>query len=116
MDQYLRLRPPNVSRGVIQDMHWAEGMLGHFPTYSLGNVISVQLWERARAEIPDLDDRIEHGAFAPLRDWLRERLHRFGRMLPPREIRLLAAGADVDPGPYLAYLRRKAADVAGLAQ
>jgi len=115
MDEYLRLRPPNVSRGVIQDMHWAEGMLGHFPTYSLGNVISVQLWERARAEIPDFDDRIEHGEFAPLRDWLRERLHRFGRMLPPREVRLLAAGADVDPGPYLAYLRRKAADVAGLS-
>jgi carboxypeptidase Taq len=114
MEEYLGQRPPNVSRGVIQDMHWAEGTFGHFPTYSLGNVISVQLWERAKAEIPDLDDRIERGEFTRLLEWLGERLHRFGRMAPPRETMRRAAGAEVDPGPYVAYLRRKAADVAGV--
>jgi carboxypeptidase Taq len=115
MEEYLGQRPPNVSCGAIQDMHWADGMFGHFPTYSLGNVISVQLWERAMAEIPDLEDRIARGEFAPLRDWLGERLHRFGRMFPPREIMRRATGADIDPRPYVTYLKRKAADVAGVA-
>jgi carboxypeptidase Taq len=114
MEEYLGQRPPSVSRGVIQDMHWADGMFGYFPTYSLGNVISVQLWERAQSEIPDLDALIECGQFAPLRDWLGERLHRFGRLFPPREIMRRATGAEIDPGPYVAYLRRKTEDVAGV--
>ena len=114
MEEYLGQRPPNVSRGVIQDVHWADGMFGYFPIYALGNVMSVQIWERAKADIPDLDDRIERGEFTALRNWLDERLHRFGRMLPPREIFRRAAGAEVDPGPYVAYLRRKAEDVAGV--
>jgi carboxypeptidase Taq len=114
MEEYLGLRPHNVSCGVIQDMHWADGMFGYFPTYSLGNIIAVQLWERAMAEIPDLDERIERGEFMRLRDWLGERLHRFGRMLPPQNLVRRAVGTEADPGPYVAYLRRKAEEVYGV--
>jgi carboxypeptidase Taq len=78
-------------------------------------VISVQLWDRINEEIPDLEEQIERAEFGPLRDWLGERLHRYGRMFPPTELVRRAAGAPIDPGPYVAYLKRKAADVAGVA-
>ena len=115
MEEYLGLRPPNVSRGAIQDIHWSDGLFGYFPTYALGNVISVQLWERARADLPALDEHIESGEFGPLRDWLGERLHRLGRRYSPTETIRRAAGAPIDPGPYMAYLRRKVGEVAGVA-
>jgi carboxypeptidase Taq len=114
MEQYLGQRAPNVSQGVIQDMHWADALFGYFPTYALGNVISVQLWDRVNDDVPTLDDQIERGEFGTLRDWFGEHLHRFGRMYSPAEIVRRAAGAPIDPTPYVAYLRRKAEDVAGV--
>ena len=78
-------------------------------------MISVQIWDRVNGEIPELGEQIEQGDFGPLRDWLGEHLHRYGRMYPPAELVRRAAGAPIDPAPYVAYLRRKAEDVAGVA-
>ena len=60
--------------------------MGYFPTYALGNVVSVQLWERAEADLGDLDEQFERGEFAPLREWLRENVHRHGRAFTPQEL------------------------------
>jgi len=96
-------------------VHWSAGLFGYFPTYALGNIISLQIWERARAELPDLDVEIERGELAPLREWLREHLHRYGRKFTPSETLVLAAGAPLDVGPYLGYLREKLGVLYGLA-
>ena len=111
---YLGLEVPDLVHGVLQDIHWAEGLFGYFPTYALGNVIAGQLWERVNADIPDLDERFAAGDFAPLREWLAEHVHRHGRRLLPAELVERAAGAPMDPAAYLAYLRVKLGASAGL--
>jgi carboxypeptidase Taq len=107
MLEYLGLEPPDVVRGVLQDAHWADLGFGYFPTYALGNVISVQMWERAHADLGDLEPQFEQGEFGGLRDWLGEHLHRYGRKFTASETIERAAGAPIDPAPYIGYLERK---------
>ena len=66
MKEYLGIDVPDDRRGVLQDVHWSGGGFGYFPTYSLGNVISLQIWEKVREALPDLDEQFERGEFAPL--------------------------------------------------
>jgi carboxypeptidase Taq len=107
MLEYLGVDVPDNEHGVLQDMHWGTGTIGYFPTYSLGNVMSVQIWERIHDDIPDLEDQIERGEFAALREWLGEHVHRHGRKFGPRGTLERAAGGPIDPEPYLRYLRSK---------
>jgi carboxypeptidase Taq len=107
MHAYLGLEVPDPAHGVLQDIHWAEGAFGYFPTYALGNVIAGQVWERVSADLPDLDDRFADGDFAPLREWLAEHVHRFGRRYDPNELLDRVVGTGLDPAPYLAYLEAK---------
>jgi carboxypeptidase Taq len=115
MGEYLQLNPPDVSRGVLQDVHWSDMSFGYFPTYALGNVVSVQLWQRALGDLGDLDEQFERGEFAPLREWLREHVHRHGRAFTPQELLQRAVGGGMDPGPYLGYLERKLGELFGAA-
>jgi carboxypeptidase Taq len=105
--QYLGLDVTDDARGVLQDMHWSIGLVGYFPTYQLGNVISVQMWQRAAAELGDLEAQFARGEFGPLREWLREHVYRYGRMFEPQELLRRITGSELDPEPYLAYLREK---------
>jgi len=107
MREYLGLQPPDVVAGVLQDAHWSDMSIGYFPTYALGNVISVQLWERAERDLGDLEEQFERGEFAPLREWLGEHVHRHGRVFTPQELLQRAVGSQMDPAPYLRYLERK---------
>jgi len=106
---------PDDAAGVLQDVHWAGGAFGYFPTYALGNVIAGQLWELARAELPELDAQIAGGELEPLREWLRERLHRHGAKLEPAEMIERLTGGPLDPAPLLRQLEAKYADVYSLA-
>ena len=116
MWEYLGIEVPNDTEGVLQDVHWSGGSIGYFPTYALGNLISAQLWERITADLPDLNDSFEQGEFGPLRDWLRENLHRHGRKFTPSEMLERVVGtAEIDPEPYVRYLREKLADIYGIA-
>jgi carboxypeptidase Taq len=112
---YLGLEVPDHRTGVLQDIHWADVTFGYFPTYSLGNVMSVQIWERARSDLPELDGQIEQGEFGDFREWLREHLHQHGRKFWPSETLVRAAGAPIDPEPYVRYLKGKLGEVAGVA-
>jgi carboxypeptidase Taq len=107
MDDYLGVEVPDDARGVLQDMHWSAGLIGYFSTYLLGTVMSVQLWEQAATDIPDLEERVERLEFAPLREWLREHIHAQGRKYPSPELLRRATGSTIDAKPYLAYLKRK---------
>ena len=105
--EYLGLEVPDDAHGVLQDIHWSIGLFGYFPTYQLGNVMSVQIWRRAESDLGDLDEQFARGEFAPVREWLREHVYRLGRMYPPRELLRRITGSDLDPAPYLEYLRTK---------
>ena len=105
---YLGLEVPDDARGVLQDVHWAAGSFGYFPTYSLGNVIAGQLWVAASADLPDLDDGIAAGDLGPLGDWLREKVHRHGRRLSPAEILEGAGCGELSVKPLLDHLRARA--------
>lgn len=104
---YLALEVPDDRRGVLQDIHWSDGLMGYFPSYALGHVASVQIWERARTDLPGLDSDLERGEFAALVDWLREHVHRHGRKFTTAETLERAAGGPFDPGPLLRHLGAK---------
>ena len=86
MRAMLGIEVPDDLRGVLQDIHWSEGIIGYFPTYAIGNVLAAQLWRAARADLPGLDDDLRAGEYANLRAWLVEHVHRHGRRLTPPEL------------------------------
>jgi carboxypeptidase Taq len=113
--EYLGIDVPNDTLGVLQDTHWATGAIGYFSTYALGNLISAQLWERIVAEIPDLEEGFERGEFAPLREWLREHVHRYGRQFTPPELLERATGSkQIEAEPYVRYLQQKFGRIYGI--
>ncbi len=114
MRDFLGVDVPSDADGVLQDVHWSAGGIGYFPTYALGNVISLQIWEHVRRELPDLDAQLEAGELLELGAWLRERLYRHGRKFTPKETLERAIGTqELDPQPYLAYLRAKMESLRG---
>jgi carboxypeptidase Taq len=114
MQEYLGLTPPDNARGVLQDIHWSIGIFGYFPTYSIGNLLSVQLWEKAVSDIPAIPDQIARGEFAPLLGWLRENVHRHGRRYLPNELVQRVTGEPLQSGPYLRYLTEKYSELYAL--
>jgi carboxypeptidase Taq len=106
-EELMGISVPNDALGVLQDSHWSGGSFGYFPTYLLGTVLSVQIWEQVRSAIPDVEEQVERGEFAEIHAWLRENLYALGRKLTPAETIERVVGGPLDPEPYLAYLRRK---------
>jgi len=110
MRELLGVEVPNDANGVLQDVHWSSGGIGYFPTYALGNVISLLIWSVVRDAIPDLDAQLEAGELGELSGWLRDNLYSLGRKLTPKEtIERLTGSPTIDPQPYLGYLRDKLA-------
>jgi carboxypeptidase Taq len=114
MKEYLGVTPPNDAQGVLQDIHWSFGGIGYFSTYSLGNLISAQLWEKINSEITDLSDQIRNGKFDALLGWLRANIHVHGSKYEPQELVQKVTGSKIDPAPYLRYLETKFSDIYGL--
>jgi carboxypeptidase Taq len=110
--EYLGVEPQGIVDGVLQDVHWSDSNFGYFPTYALGNVIGIQLWERAEDVLGDLDPEFERGEFGSLREWLREHVHRWGRTFEPADLLEQVVGGPLDAEPYIAYLRGKVAALA----
>ena len=107
MESMLGITPPNDTQGVLQDIHWAGGMIGYFPTYTLGNLLSAQLWRSMRKEIANPEEHIRKGNFAPLLDWLRENVHRHGSRYFSRELIPTVTGEPLNPKHFLEYLQSK---------
>lgn len=114
MKEYLGVDVPSDAMGVLQDVHWSEGLFGYFPDYLLGTVLSVQIWEKMRGDIPDLDTQISNGDLRALRAWLGAAIHFSGSKFTPAETIERAVGAPLDPAPYLRYLEAKIADLYGI--
>jgi len=95
------------SNGILQDVHWSEGLFGYFPTYSLGNVYAGCLHEALRKDVPDLDSELAQGVTTSATDWLRENLQQYGGLYRPKEVIEKAAGQAPSEAPLLAYLKEK---------
>jgi carboxypeptidase Taq len=106
-ERILGLRPPDDARGVLQDIHWAQGDFGYFPTYTIGNLYAASLFAAALRELPGLGAGVARGDLAPLLGWLREKVHRFGRALPAEEIVRRATGRGLDDRDFEDYLAGK---------
>lgn len=107
MTEYLGIAPANDAEGALQDIHWAGGMFAYFPTYTIGNVLAVQLYERAVEAHPTIPSEIAQGEFATLYGWLRVNIYRYGSKYEPDELIKRATGRTLDTAPYLHYLRVK---------
>jgi len=114
MREYFGIEPRDAGEGILQDVHWLLGAIGYFPTYSLGNIWSVQLWEAALKAHPSIPEDIARGEYSQLRDWLRENVHRHGRAMLPGVLMQRATGKTLDVAPYANYLREKYAPLYGL--
>ncbi len=101
------LEVPEARLGVLQDVHWAAGLFGYFPTYTLGNIYSAELHAAIRLDLPELDRLLARGELGPVVDWLRTRIHRKGRLLPAKDLIAEACGHPPTEGPLLEYLERK---------
>ncbi|HET8656371.1 MAG TPA: carboxypeptidase M32 [Longimicrobiaceae bacterium] len=112
--QDLGIDVPDDRRGCLQDIHWSMGLVGYFPTYTLGNLFAAQFWKAARAATPDLDDRMRRGDFSALLAWLRENIHRYGQEYTPMELCERATGSRLSAGPFIEYLEGKLRSVYGL--
>jgi carboxypeptidase Taq len=114
MQQYLGLLPPDDTRGCLQDIHWADGLIGYFPTYSLGNLVAAMLWESVSADIPNLTQSIQGGNNGPLLNWLREKVHRHASLYTPKELLSRSLGKALDYRPFMTYLESKFRPLYGL--
>jgi carboxypeptidase Taq len=98
---------PTDADGVLQDIHWSAGLIGYFATYSLGNLYAAQFFERARADLGDLDAAFAKGEFAPLLAWLREKIHRHGQRYTSGQLCERITGKPLDHDPLMRHLRSK---------
>ncbi|MBP7133880.1 carboxypeptidase M32 [Patescibacteria group bacterium] len=107
MKEHLGVTPPNDQQGVLQDVHWSAGLIGYFPTYTLGNLYASQFFATAEQKNPGLKKQFAKGNFAPLREWLRTEIHQHGKRYRAHELVQHVTGASLSAKPFLTYLRKK---------
>jgi carboxypeptidase Taq len=113
-EQYLGIRPTSDADGVLQDIHWAAGLVGYFPTYSLGNLYASQLFEQADSELGGVAKQFARGEFEPLRGWLVDHIHGQGQRYSALELVQKLTGKPLSHAPLVAHLRHKLAPLYGL--
>jgi carboxypeptidase Taq len=112
---YLGFAPPNDALGVLQDIHWAGGIMGYFPTYTLGNVMSLQFYQQTLRDIPDLPRQFSQGEFGALLNWFKDKVHRHGRKFTANELLQRVTGSsELNAQPYLNYINQKYSTIYGL--
>ncbi|MDR4508018.1 MAG: carboxypeptidase M32 [Candidatus Brocadiaceae bacterium] len=111
MREYLGITPPDDAQGVLQDVHWAYGSFGYFPTYSLGNIFAAQLFEKIEKDMPDIRKSLEEGKYSALLEWLQANLYSHGRKFTPDELAKKITGTPLQTRSFIAYLQNKFADI-----
>ena len=107
MQEYLGVKPANDGEGVLQDVHWSFGAFGYFPSYALGYIYAAQLKEAFTKSNPGFDQLIQQGDYAPIRSWMTENVHQFGRGKKPADILKDTTGSGIDAKPLIQYLQSK---------
>ncbi|NLH51113.1 MAG: carboxypeptidase M32 [Myxococcales bacterium] len=107
MKEYLDIAVPDNTNGLLQDVHWSLGALGYFPTYTIGNLYAAQLWEKIRADIPDVLALVEKGRFTAILRWLRKNIHVHGKRYAGNELIERVTGKKPSAEPFMNYLDEK---------
>jgi len=107
MQDYLGITPPKDSEGCLQDIHWAFGHVGYFPTYVLGNLYASQFFSVFEKTYPDWQSRVAKGDLDFIRQWLRSNIHQYGRQFTPEELVQRISGKPLDESAYVDYLQKK---------
>jgi carboxypeptidase Taq len=106
MRRLLGIEVTDPAQGPLQDMHWGAGLIGYFPTYAIGNLAAAQLWAPLAAALPEIGEQLERGDAAPLREWLREHVHRHGRRFEAGELIARVSGAPLGVEAFAEHLQR----------
>jgi carboxypeptidase Taq len=114
MRDYLRIAPPDDRRGCLQDVHWSAGLIGYFPTYTLGNLGAAQLFAAAKEKLGDFDAAFAKGEFQPLLAWMRENVHRHGMRYKPADLIQKATGKPLGADEFMSSLNVKYGKLYGL--
>ena len=107
MEQRLGIRPANDMEGCLQDIHWAVGSFGYFPSYALGAVIAAQLYDSLRADVPALDEQLARGEFGGLLDWLRTNVYGLGSKMLVQDLLKGATGKPLSATSFIRYVEAK---------
>ncbi len=105
--KYLNVEVPDDINGALQDIHWSQGLIGYFPTYSLGSFLSVQLFNTLQKKHGDLQSDIKTGKFDPIRKWLADEIHQYGQSYTSGEVANRVTGMSLSPDPFLHYITNK---------
>lgn len=111
MDEYLGIRPETDTVGILQDVHWSHGSFGYFPTYALGNLYNIIMFNKANEEMPDLINNIRNGELSPLREWLKNNIHQVGRKQTAKEIIQSLSRENLTAKPFISYLQNKYSNI-----
>jgi carboxypeptidase Taq len=103
MEKYLGIEPKNDAEGVLQDIHWSQGSIGYFPTYTLGNIISSII----RYSFKNLNELIREGNLVEIREYLRQKVHRYGSIYSPKELLRLSFNEGYNPDYLIKYFEEK---------
>ena len=103
----LGITPPDDAHGVLQDIHWYDGLFGYFPSYTLGAMAAAQLMKAARHRVGGLDTALSQGDFGPLLGWLRQNIHSQGSLLGFNDLMREATGKPLDPADFEAHLNAR---------
>ncbi len=101
---YLGVAPDSDSEGPLEDPHWSCGDIGYFPTYSLGILYAAQIYNTAKKEIPNLEDKIKNGDLITLRDWLKEKIYKHGKTKSPSELIKEVTGEELNINHFVNYI------------
>ncbi len=112
--EYLGITPPTDAKGCLQDVHWSMGSIGYFPTYSMGNLLSYQIWNTLRKDVGDTGALIAKGEFKPILDWLIAKVYSKGSKYPPKELVQQVTGKPLGAADYLDGLEKKYSGLYGL--
>ena len=109
-EEYLGLRPSHDGEGALQDIHWAQGSFGYFPSYALGSAFGAQIYFHMRKAM-DFDGLLERGELGVIREYLREHIHQYGRIRTSRQLLIDMTGEDFNPDYYVRYLKEKYGEI-----
>jgi len=107
MDEYLGIKPKTFSEGVLQDIHWSGIMIGYFPTYSLGNVIAAQIRHYLQKDLGELSEVIMEEKLKLIKEWLKEKIHKYGSLYKPQELLEKSFGEPMNPEYFKEYINEK---------
>ncbi len=113
-EEYLGIRPSTDSEGCLQDVHWSQGSIGYFPTYSMGNILSYQIWNSLSKDVKNPDELIAKGEFEPILSWLQKNIYSQGKKFTPKELIQNATGEPMNAKYYLDGLGAKYRALYGL--